>query len=123
MTSDWAKAGSVASDMAAQQGKVGELLHILRAAAVLRDAHAVDNDRALGLHIDLRGMFDVAAHKPGMTLDVGPLCGLQVADERVDAERVAADEIPIENFRLPALPRGMIGFNQKFHHSLDDGYV
>src|ERR1700757_2506360 len=98
--------------MPAQQCKVGQRLDALRTVAVLRDAHAIDYDRALSLHVDLRGIFDVAACKAGTALDVGPLGGLQIADERFDSERMTADEIPIQNLRLSARTCGFVRFHQ-----------
>ena len=61
MAADGAKPCTLAPDMAAKQGEVGKLLDISRAVAVLCDAHAIDDDRALSLHVGLRGMLDVVA--------------------------------------------------------------
>ena len=57
------------------------MLDVAGAAPVLRDAHAVDNDRALGLHVDARGVFYVLAGKSGLAFDVGPLGRPQIVGQ------------------------------------------
>jgi hypothetical protein len=69
MPADGTDAGAFTPDVFAQQGKIGELLHILRAAAMLRYAYAVDDDRTLRSHVDLSGIFDIATRKSGVAFD------------------------------------------------------
>ena len=64
-----ANAGAVASHIAAQQRKIGKLLHIVRAALVLRDAHAIDDDGALRLHVGVGRIFEIFARQSGLALD------------------------------------------------------
>ena len=105
MAAHRADAGALAADIAAQQRKIGDLLHVVRATPVLRDAHAVDDDGALRLHIGAGGVFDVLARQAGLTLDVVPLRRSQVGGQRLEAGGVARDEVPVED-RPAARPRG-----------------
>src|SRR5580700_9151313 len=123
MAADRANAGAFAPDVTAKHGKVGELLHILRTPLVLRNPHAVDNDRALRLQVNMRGVFDLLASEAGVALDVIPSGGLQVLDERLESERLSADEFPIQNLGKPVGARRLVGFYQHLHDSLDGGRI
>ena len=51
--------GALASNVAAKQQEVDDLLHVGGAVAVLGDAHAVIDDDAFGLGVDVADIFDV----------------------------------------------------------------
>ena len=73
MAANRTNAGAFAADIAAQQRQIGDLLHVMRAALVLGDAHAVDQDGAFRLHVGIGGIFEILARQAGLALDVGPL--------------------------------------------------
>ncbi len=73
MAAHRAQAGAVAADIAAQQGEIGELLDVLRAVAVLGDAHAEDEDGPLGLGVGGGRLLDVGARQAGDRFDIRPL--------------------------------------------------
>src|SRR5689334_3533588 len=118
MAPDWANAGAFPTDVTAEQGKVGQLLYVLCTSPVLRNAHAIDKDRTLGFHVNMRCMFDLFTGKSGITLDTIPLGGFQIINERLDPERVCSDEIPVENLWLPVVTRGLVDLHQDLHNSL-----
>ncbi len=65
------------------------------AVAVLGDAHAEDEDGPLGLGVGGgRRSSMSAARQAGDRFDIRPLGGVEVGDQRLDADRVAADELP-----------------------------
>jgi hypothetical protein len=59
MTAQRRDAGALAADIAAKQQEIGDLLDVAGAVAVLGDAHAVIDDDAIGLGIDIRDVLDV----------------------------------------------------------------
>ena len=90
-------AGAFAADIAAQQRQIGDLLHVICAALVLGDAHAIDQDGAFRLHVGIGCKFEVFARQARLPLDVGPLRAFEVIDERLDTDGMAADEIPVQD--------------------------
>jgi DNA-binding transcriptional LysR family regulator len=58
-------AGARASDVAAEEEKVGDLLHIGGAVPVLGDAHAVIDDDAVGLGVDVSDLLDIGPRQAG----------------------------------------------------------
>ena len=61
----------------------------------------------------------ILARQAGLALDVGPLGALEIFDERLDTDRVAVDEIPIEDRRLVRCARSCIRLHQDLHHALE----
>jgi DNA-binding transcriptional LysR family regulator len=58
-------AGARASDVAAEEEKVGDLLHIGGAVPVLGDAHDVIDDDAVGLGVDVSDLLDIGPRQAG----------------------------------------------------------
>ena len=123
MTANRADAGAFAPHIAAQQREIGDLLHVIRAAPVLGDAHAVHEDGTLGLHISAGGIFHVLARQAGLTFDVRPLRALEIVDQRLDADGVTADEIPVQDLRPLGGAGCFVGLHKDLHDSLEDGDV
>jgi hypothetical protein len=119
MAANRTNAGAFAPDIAAKQRQIGNLLYVMRAALVLRNAHAVDQDGAFRLHVGIGSIFEILARQAGLALDVGPLGALEIFDERLDTDRVAVDEIPIEDRRLVRCARSCIRLHQDLHHALE----
>ena len=65
MAAQRADAGAGLADIAAQQQQVGDLLHVLGAVSVLRDAHAVGDDRRVRPGIDGGDRLDRGARQAG----------------------------------------------------------
>src|SRR3984885_16362055 len=123
MATDRTNAGTVATNMTAKHGQVGELLHILRTAPVLGNTHAIDDDRTFRIQVNMRSVFNLLAIKAGVTLDFIPTGRLQINDESLDSERLPGGEFPVQDLGKAACARGLVGFYQDLHDSLDDGRV
>src|ERR1700722_2687192 len=123
MATDRANAGTLAPNMTAKHGEVGELLHILRTTPVLGNTHAIYDDHTLRIQVNMRSIFNLLAIKAGVTLDFIPTGSLQIIDESLDSERMPADEFPVQDLGKAACARGLVGFYQDLHDSLDDGRV
>ncbi len=54
-------ARALASDIAAEHQQIGDLLHIACAVAMLGDPHAVIDDDALRLGVDIAGGLDIGS--------------------------------------------------------------
>src|SRR5579863_3483721 len=112
MATNRANAGAFTPDVTADHGKIGELLHVLRTPPVLRNTHAIDNDGALGLHIDMGRIFDLLTRETRIAFDVIPSGGLKITNERFDTECLSPDEVPVQNFRMSVGARGLVGLDQ-----------
>src|ERR1700677_4213683 len=123
MATHRANAGTLAPNMTAKHGEVGELLHILRTAPVLSNTHAIHDDRTLRIQVNTRSVFNLLAIKAGVTLYFIPTGRLQIFDERLDSERMLTDEFPVQDLGKAACVRGFVGFYQGLHDSLDGGRV
>ena len=123
MTANRTNAGAVAPHIAAQKRKVGDLLHVVRTTLVLGNAHAVDKDGALRLHVSAGGIFHVLARQAGLAFDIGPLRSLEIVDQRFDAGGVPANEIPVQDLRLLGGTGSLVRFDQDLHDPLEDGDV
>ena len=91
----------------------------MRAALVLGDAHAIDQDGAFRLHVGIGRIFEVFARQAGLPLDVGPWRAFEVIDERLDTDGMAADEIPVEDLGLFGGTCGFVRLHQDLHHALE----
>ena len=123
MAAHGADAGALAADIAAQQSEVGELLDVLRAVAVLGDAHAIDDDGALGLGIRHRRRTRRSRRgQAGPALDVVPAASRRRSASSASMPGgVAADEIPVEDrCRCSRRARGVVGLDQALHDALDE---
>ena len=123
MAPDRTNTGAIATDVTAKHGKVRELLHVLRTPRVLGNAHAINNDRALSLHVNMRCVFDLLASKSGVPLDIIPSSGFYILGERLDSERVFPDEVPVQDLGKAVGARSLVGFNHHLHDSFDGSRV
>jgi hypothetical protein len=113
-----ADAGAGPAHVPAQQEQVGQLLHVGGAVLVLRDAHAVANNDALGFRIHGSGRFNVGAGQAGDVLDLFPRRRLDVGHQFGKAGRVRSNEVLVEQARTGRFER-----QQRFHHALHGGRV
>jgi hypothetical protein len=93
------QAGAGPAYVAAQQREVGDLLDSLAAAPMLGYAHAVGQNDAVCLHVDICCRTEVPAAQAGLTLNAFPRRRAYICGEVFEAQRVAIDEVYVHRAR------------------------
>ena len=115
MTAHGAQARARTSEIAPQQRKIGEQPHVLRAAPVLGQAHAIDENRLIGFDIGACGALQIAAAQAGSALDQTPVSGAQVVAQALKADRMTGNEVDVEHARLISSDRRIIHLDAGLH--------
>ena len=119
MAPDGTDAADGPAKIAAQHEQIGGLLDVLRAAAVLRQSHAIAKDDSLGLHVDARYPFDLGPRQARDTQDVIPGRAAQVLAQRLEAKRMLIDEGEIQYGFSPRANGRFVRFENELHHPLE----
>ena len=107
-------AGARLAEIAAQQQQVRDQPHVPGAGVVLREAHAVGDDRGIGLGIGLGHLLQLRPRQAALLLDLRPLRLGQVGRQRLVALGVHGDEIAVQD--AAAL---LIQLQQRLHDALE----
>ena len=113
------QAGAGPADVAAQQREVGDLLDSLAAAPMLGYAHAVDQNDAVCLHVDVGCRTKVPAAQARLTLNAFPRRRAYICGEVFEAQRVAIDEVYVYRARRIISERRIVSFDHSFHYALE----
>ncbi len=117
MAAQRADAGARLADIAAQQQQIGDLLDIAGAMAVLGDAHAVGDDRRVGLRIDARRPPRVRRAASLMRLRSPPSEVASRSATRPRSRGMFGDEVVIEHRRVCGGIR--VEREQRLHDALE----
>ncbi|MNV26249.1 hypothetical protein D3C71_1173660 [compost metagenome] len=114
MPAQRADAGAGLAEVASHQQQRGDLLHVLRAARVLGDTHAVGDDGGVGLGVGGGHLFQFRARQAAGLFDVSPVGVVQVLCVGVKPVRVFRDEGVIQD-----AGRLAVRLHQRLHDALE----
>ena len=106
------------AEISAHQEQVRDQADVGRARVVLRDTHAVGDDRGVRSGVGLGDAFELLAAQSAFLLDVRPLRRPQVRRQRVESLGMRRDEIMVDH--AAAL---RIHFQERLHDALERGRV
>ncbi len=105
-TLEWPRSGQMPAPglpiLPRMQQQIGDLLDVAGARRVLGDAHAVGDDRRVGLRIGARHRLKCGAVKPACGFDIVPGRRVEIGDKAFEAVRMFGDEVVVENRRVAA---------------------
>ena len=97
-------AGLLAPDVAARQRQVDHHLHVVDAERVLRQAHRVEQHRALGLAVELGEALDLRVRQAGRVADLAPRARAHLFAQLLEAEGALFDEASRRSGRAHRAP-------------------
>ena len=123
VTAHGAQAGAGLAEVAAQQREVGDFLDGRYRMLMLGDAHRPADDHPFGIGIQARGLFDLAAGKPGLGFDLLPGRCLDEGQVGVESLRMLGNEGMVEQPRLLSGLRLAFPLPEVFDHAAHQRHV
>ena len=123
MAAHRADAGARPAEIAPQQQQIGDLLHVLGAAAMLGDPHAVADDGAIWPRCRRAAIRSICAARRRRRAGCPPRVRADVLGQRLEARRVLLDEGDVQHGRASRLERRLMGLEHQLHDALQHSDV